>query len=109
MLIEEDPDAKVPDPATTRRGSRQPWHAVVIAASAGACAAAQACKGKRFLSSEAPMLPLAGCDARRCDCKYRHYDDRRGGPRRQEEKASAPVTARSQVNRRGKRGRRSTD
>jgi hypothetical protein len=107
VLIETKPDAKDPEPA--RRGSRQPWHAVVIAAPASACAAAQACKGKRYLSSEAPRLPLADCDVRRCQCKYRHHDDRRAGPRRQEEKASPPVTARENVNRRGSRGRRATD
>jgi hypothetical protein len=109
VLIEANPDAKVPDPVPARRGSRQPWHAVTIAAPAAACASAQACKGKRYLSTEAPRLPLDGCDARRCNCKYRHFDDRRGGPRRQEEKASAPVTSRDQVNRRARRGRRDVD
>jgi hypothetical protein len=83
------------------------WHAVTIIGPATACAAAQACKGKRYLSRDAPRLPLAGCDAERCDCKYRHFGDRRGTPRRAEEKGAAP--ARVATNRRGHRGRRETD
>jgi hypothetical protein len=109
VLIEANPDTKAPEPAPARRGSRQPWHAVVIAAPASACAAAQACKGKRYLSSEAPRLPLEGCDAKSCNCRYRHHADRRDGPRRQEDQASAPVASRDQANRRSRRGRRATD
>jgi hypothetical protein len=93
--------------ASDKRKSRHRWHAVIIVAPAKACGAALACKGKRFLSSEAPLLPLKQCDAARCDCKYRHFADRRGEPRRAEETgvASKPV----QTNRREKRGRRATD
>jgi len=79
----------------------------MITGTATACDAAQACKGKRFLSIDAPRLPLAGCDVRRCECKYRHYDDRRAGPRRQDEKSGAPVP--SKINRRARRGRRAVD
>jgi hypothetical protein len=89
------------------RKSAYRWHAVTIVAPAKACEAALACKGKRFLSSEAPRLPLKQCDAARCNCKYRHFPDRRGEPRRAEETGAAnkPV----QSNRRQKRGRRATD
>ncbi len=83
------------------------WHAVSIAAAAGACDAARACKGKRFLSREAPRLPLPECNAARCECKYRHYADRRGGPRRGDEKGVPK--ARVDANRRGTRGRRAVD
>lgn len=108
MIIE----TKVGDESSTqlreRRISPHRWHAVMIAGPASACAAAQACKGKRFLSREAPRLPLAACDSSRCDCKYRHYVDRRGEARRGEEKVAAP-TARTEPNRRVSRGRRATD
>ncbi len=83
------------------------WHAVSIAAAAGACEAARACKGKRFLSREAPRLPLPECDAARCECKYRHYADRRGGPRRGDERGVPK--ARVDTNRRSARGRRAVD
>ena len=83
------------------------WHAVGIVAPAKACEAALASKGKRYLSSDAPRLPLGACDGRPCDCKYRHFVDRRGGPRRSEEKGVPHK--RVDTNRREKAGRRETD
>jgi hypothetical protein len=88
------------------------FHAVSIIGSGTACAVSEACRGKRFLSTEAPRLPLAECDAKRCECRYRHYADRRGAPRRREEKVAIGTTATVRVigaNRREKRGRRATD
>jgi hypothetical protein len=104
MLIE----TKVPrsEESATRKVPHR-WHAVTITAPPSACEAALACKGKRFLSSEAPRLPLTRCDAGRCDCKYRHFPDRRAGPRRAGEKG-APEK-RAPVNRREKQDRRSND
>ena len=37
---------------------------------------------RRFLSSEAPLLPLAGCTETSCQCRYVHYADRREQDRR---------------------------
>jgi hypothetical protein len=90
------------------------WHAITIVGPTNACAAAEACRGKRFLSREAPRLPLAECDAKRCDCRYRHYTDRRGPPRRRDDKVgdANSSTAKMRVitaNRREKAGRRATD
>ncbi len=31
----------------------------------------------RFLSGDAPLLPLRECDQAKCECIYEHYDDRR--------------------------------
>jgi hypothetical protein len=107
VLIDNTSDAKVPASSPARQG-RHRWHAVTIAAPANACAAALACKGRRFLSSEAPKLPLSGCDGGQCTCKYRHFDDRRAEGRRQADKVAAPA-ARQQSNRRTTRGRRSSD
>ena len=108
VLIETKADAEPGAPAKARRGPVQPWHAVTIAAPPSACAAARACKGKRFLSKDAPWLPLAECDATRCPCKYRHFADRRGPPRRHDEKGAAP-TVKKEGNRRSTRGRRAVD
>jgi len=48
-----------------------------------ACPAAHALKGQRFLSNEAPLLPLPDCsNAPGCRCKYQHWDDRRQEDRR---------------------------
>jgi hypothetical protein len=41
-------------------------HCVTIKSRAGACQAAVALKGKRFLSDEAPAFPLPECDAEQC-------------------------------------------
>jgi hypothetical protein len=108
VLLETKIDVEPGAPAKARRGSIQPWHAVTITASSRSCAAAQACKGKRFLSKDAPRLPLAECDATRCECKYRHFADRRGAPRRHEDKGAAPAV-RKDSNRRNTRGRRAVD
>ena len=37
---------------------------------------------QRFLSREAPLLPLAECTVARCQCHYVHYADRRERDRR---------------------------
>jgi hypothetical protein len=79
VFIYEIADA---EPQALSRTPDRRWHAVAIVPTPTACAAAQACKDKRFLSAEAPRLPLKGCDAARCDCRYGHFDDRRRGPRR---------------------------
>jgi hypothetical protein len=107
VLIETNSKPDTPDPPAARRGSRHRWHAVTILAPASACAAAQACKGKRLLSTEAPLLPLKGCDAASCACRYRHYDDRRGPPRREDKVTAAKAL--EQGNRRRSRGRRESD
>ena len=91
--------------AQERRAQRR-WHAVAIVGTAQACAAAKACKDSRYLSVDAPRLPLAGCDASICDCTYRHFPDRRQEARRDPD---APPPASSPTERRLARGRRSTD
>ena len=108
MLLETKIDAEPAAPAKIRRGSSQPWHAGTIAAPASACEAAQACKGKRYLSREAPRLPLADCDTTQCECKYRHFPDRRGSPRRHDDMGGVPQV-RTKNSRRTSRGRRTVD
>lgn len=55
------------------------YHAVSVRHGANACAAVNKIAGQRFLASEAPDLPLPGCDADECDCRFIHHDDRRSG------------------------------
>jgi hypothetical protein len=54
-----------------------PWHAVSVVPSEGACAKARSLSRMRFLSNDAPPLPLQSCDVRACRCHYRHHEDRR--------------------------------
>ncbi|HMN44246.1 MAG TPA: hypothetical protein PKE27_06730 [Povalibacter sp.] len=71
--------------ATTPSTSSHPYRAVSIVVGKNACAAAHRFKGMRFLSRQAPRLPLPTCDAAQCDCRFRHHADRRAGPRRRGE------------------------
>lgn len=108
MLIETIPEAPpVAVPKAERERNR--WHAVSIVPRGQACEAALTCRGKRFLSTEAPRLPLEGCNAAQCECRYRHYADRRGIPRRHDD-ATAAATDRTDRNRRVRTGgRRASD
>jgi hypothetical protein len=52
--------------------------AAAIIPCAGACAAAVAVAGRRFLAAEAPLLPLRDCTRPAgCQCRYRKFPDRR--------------------------------
>jgi hypothetical protein len=86
-----------------------PWSAVSIVCTSASCAAAQALKGQRYLSADAPRLPLSDCtSADACPCVYRKHPDRRAGPRREADttglRRSGPTPER-----RSSRGRRSSD
>jgi hypothetical protein len=65
------------------------YHAVEVVPGRDACPEAQALQGQRFLSREAPSLPLAGCGSLQCTCRYEHHEDRRKGGRRARDLAVA--------------------
>ncbi len=69
---------------------------------ANACEAVTKHEGKRFLSKEAPRLPLPGCGAAHCRCQYVHFKDRREDDRRSSYKSPLFVSA----DRRATTGRR---
>ena len=74
---------KRPKQREDKKPGANAFHAVEIHCKAEPCAAARAARGQRYLSSEAPRLPLEGCtQPTRCQCAYNHRSDRRGGPRR---------------------------
>ena len=62
-------------------GASNPFHAVSIQPTPEGCSAADAIKVQRFLSEDAPGLPLPDCSTSNCSCKYVHYADRRDGAR----------------------------
>jgi hypothetical protein len=97
-----------PKPLAPKRPPR-PWHAVSIVPGSQPCAAAAGLARKRFLSRDAPTLPLKSCD-QQCACRYGHHDDRRKGPRRASE-MGVSVDGYEGTDKRGgpKRGRRKTD
>lgn len=55
------------------------FHAVSIRFGANPCSKARQLHGQRFLSAAAPRLPVDGCDAADCDCRFVHHADRRAG------------------------------
>jgi hypothetical protein len=85
-----------------------PWHAVSIVSGTPACHKARSLARARFLSSQAPPLPLQECELRRCSCRYRHHEDRRRLARRAADVAASGAYWRG-PERRGSSGRRMTD
>jgi hypothetical protein len=98
-----------PGPAPVKKPVK-PWHAVMIAPGPRACQAARGLREHRFLSREAPPLPLKECDSAECTCRYEHFDDRRKGPRRAHEMGVA-IDGYEDAEKRAKqkRGRRKVD
>jgi len=91
-----------------KRSSR--WHSVTVVLHDTSCAAATLCRNKRFLSQEAPRLPLPGCsNSEQCRCVYRHFDDRRSNLRRTADMGGALPSETPKTNRRLTRGRRAQD
>ena len=54
-----------------------PYHAVSIRHETNACPSVLGMGKRRFLSGEAPIIPLPECGSTHCDCKYSHHKDRR--------------------------------
>ena len=99
--------AKMPSSVAQRS---TPWHAVSIIAKNESCDAARALRSARFLSAQAPRLPLAACTLRgACPCGYKHHSDRRGQPRRKDEITGLKQTNKSSVERRVSPDRRAAD
>lgn len=101
---EPEPVVEAPRKAPSR------FHAVAIVPGPQACAEARALVDQRFLSREAPSLPLKNCGTTECKCRYAHYDDRRKGNRRAYDLAvSIDGYEGNEQRQPSKRGRRQTD
>jgi hypothetical protein len=109
LFGKSSPSAEPAKPAAPVK-KKATYHAVSIAPGPKCCAAANVARGKRFLSREAPKLPLAGCDRADCTCRYEHHEDRRKGMRRARDIGVAIDGWIDTDKRSGeKRGRRKTD
>lgn len=95
--------------AALSRGVSKLFHGVAVRARGDACCEAVDSLGtRRFLSEEAPLLPLAKCsNPQGCRCVYEHFDERRGNLRRETD-IGLPVRALLEDKREGL-GRRITD
>jgi hypothetical protein len=98
---------KQPEPPSQPQVDRT-YHAVSISAGPSACSAAHRFAGHRFLSRQAPPLPLPTCDAFNCQCRFRHHQDRRSGARRRSDIGLMPG-AYAGSERRRVQGRRKDD
>jgi hypothetical protein len=58
------------------------FRAVTILPARPSCKLVKHYMGKRYLTAEAPHLPLAGCHVQPCRCRYAHHEDRRVEDRR---------------------------
>jgi hypothetical protein len=107
---------KARSPARAGNGPRariHPYSATAISFDDTACDAVKAIGDRLFLDTDrdTPLLPLPGCDAPRCNCKYVHREDRRevGEDRRhpsglQAELYDAGVNENRREKKRGRRG-----
>jgi len=94
--------------APERKQATNPYHAVAVLPGPGACSSAHRFAGARYLSTRAPRLPLPTCDAVECKCRFKHFNDRRSGPRRRADIGFMPGTFNGSE-RRQTRGRRAED
>jgi len=107
-VTEERPQMVVK--TNTRGPLKEPWHAVSIVAGSKACPDATRLSDRRFLSREAPALPLAQCSwPSLCKCTYRHYADRRAVLRRETDRGRFPRPRFGEERREGTHGRRADD
>jgi hypothetical protein len=87
----------------------QRWHAVSVKPGSGACAAAASGRDRRWLSREAPLLPLPGCTKPdSCRCTYQHHEDRRAGGRRAEDTDAFRIPSHPSNERRSRKDRRAS-
>jgi hypothetical protein len=86
------------------------WHSVAVVGGPAPCPAALAARQKRFLSADAPRLPLPDCTSpARCQCRYQHYTDRRATKRRSEDRGGLPHPFTGDEKRKPPQGRRKSD
>lgn len=75
------PEAKAAPAAGVKKAGNS-HHAVSIVPGPRCCEEARGLRDQRFLSRDAPPLPLKDCNRTDCTCRYEHYQDRRDGFRR---------------------------
>lgn len=65
-----------------KRDTRSSYHCVEVCAGNPACESVRQLGHVRFLSQEAPSLPVSDCSISSCTCSFIHHDDRRDDDRR---------------------------
>ncbi|MEM7220569.1 MAG: hypothetical protein AAF515_19565 [Pseudomonadota bacterium] len=95
--------------AAKKGGVKKLFHGVAVRPRGDvACEAVKAVDSARYLSDEAPLLPLPDCsNPQSCRCIYEHFDERRGSLRRESD-IGLPMRDHPNDRRKG-HGRRITD
>jgi|GEM_PF-4650964 len=62
--------------------------------------------GVRYLSHSAPQLPLLECNCKNCNCRYKHYEDRRNLVRRNSDETHKQLYSHLETNDRESKDRR---
>jgi len=94
-------------PPVNHYAAQNPFHAVSVLVAGSCCQDARKAAGERYLSRNAPPLPLPGCNMpETCNCRFKKHIDRRHHDRRAfgSEQRWYPGT-----NRRAPGGRRASD
>jgi hypothetical protein len=60
-------------------GASSDYPAVSIRVAQDCCQAVRETSGTRYLSTQAPLLPLPACTSEKCRCTYAHHTERRKG------------------------------
>jgi len=91
-------------------GIKKLFHGVAVRSRGSVCCSAvDALDGQRFLSEEAPLLPLSACsNPKGCKCVYEHFDERRDTLRRESD-IGMPIRDVLEDKRAESTGRRITD
>jgi hypothetical protein len=98
------------DKRVSQTARLHPFHAVSILTGPTSCGPAHSLSVLRFLSPEAPRLPLTECPKpESCVCGYKHYADRRAQARRKEDRTGMRRLIVGEEERRTRQGRRSSD
>ncbi|MEH6448712.1 MAG: hypothetical protein V7765_08580 [Oleispira sp.] len=97
--------------SSEKRVKNNEFHCVETHHHAQCCNAVKELHGKRFLSAQAPTLPVNGCDQEHCHCDYIHHDDRRIEVRRDDVGLQHDMYGQNgeTEHREPRRGRRKTD
>lgn len=101
---------KVGQSNATNVADESPYRAVTISCptNTSCCWIVRKLRGKRYLVSEAPKIPLPGCDSHKCTCQYIKHSDRRIGDRRASDPRYSITGIRSDRERRSGKERRRT-
>ena len=91
-------------PTTSQKNSsvttkQTQFASVALQCSDQACKSAVSMRGTPLLASEAPVLPLAGCDSNACKCAYQKVADRREEGRRTADHGIQPLIFDGEENR----------